>query len=177
MCCCRSGTTTIETVEYSDGFGRLLQTRTQAEDVLFGDPNFGEGVLSTDQSIRHGRCGRPSRGRRSAECDRQRLADLRQQRPGGREVRTFFATGYDYAPPSDAQFGQKVTMFYDPRGQVIRTLNPDGSEQRVIYGIPADLTKPDQFAPTPVGGLHLRRERSGAGESTGRYPTAHRLAH
>ncbi len=30
---------TIETVEYSDGFGRLLQTRTQAEDVLFGDPN------------------------------------------------------------------------------------------------------------------------------------------
>ena len=29
---------TIETVEYSDGFGRLLQTRTQAEDVLFGDP-------------------------------------------------------------------------------------------------------------------------------------------
>ncbi len=40
-------------------------------------------------------------------------------------------------------------MFYDPRGQVIRTLNPDGSEQRVIYGIPADLTNPDQFAPTP----------------------------
>ena len=37
---------TIETVEYSDGFGRLLQTRTQAEDVLFGDPSFGGGVLS-----------------------------------------------------------------------------------------------------------------------------------
>jgi len=41
---------TIETVEYSDGFGRLLQTRTQAEDVLF-DPSFGGGVLSPDQSI------------------------------------------------------------------------------------------------------------------------------
>ena len=40
-------------------------------------------------------------------------------------------------------------MFYDPRGQVIRTLNPDGSEQRVIYGIPADFIDPDQFAPTP----------------------------
>jgi hypothetical protein len=26
---------TIESIQYSDGFGRLLQTRTQAEDVLF----------------------------------------------------------------------------------------------------------------------------------------------
>ena len=50
----------------------------------------------------------------------------------------FFATGWDYAPPSDAQLGQKVTMFYDPRGQVVRTVNPDGSEQRVILGVPAD---------------------------------------
>jgi hypothetical protein len=41
---------TIETVEYSDGFGRLLQTRTQAEDVLFGDPSFGGGLLLADQS-------------------------------------------------------------------------------------------------------------------------------
>ena len=40
-------------------------------------------------------------------------------------------------------------MFYDPRGQVIRTLNPDGSEQRVIYGVPADLANPEQFTPTP----------------------------
>jgi RHS repeat-associated protein len=46
-------------------------------------------------------------------------------------------------------FGQKATMFYDPRGQVIRTVNPDGSQQRVIYGVPADLTTPDVFAPTP----------------------------
>jgi hypothetical protein len=42
--------------------------------------------------------------------------------------------GFDYVPPNDAQFGQKATMFYDPRGQVIRTLNPDGSAAR-IYGI------------------------------------------
>jgi len=61
----------------------------------------------------------------------------------------FFAVGLDYVAPSDAQMGQKATMFYDPRGQVIRTLNPDGSEQRVIYGIPEDLANPEQFAPTP----------------------------
>ena len=51
--------------------------------------------------------------------------------------------------PNDAQLGQKVALFYDTRGQLIRTLKPDGSEQRVIYGIPADPAKPEQFAPTP----------------------------
>ena len=47
--------------------------------------------------------------------------------------------------------GQKATMFYDPRGQVIRTVNPDGSRAA------GDLrraghrtsTKPDMFEPTP----------------------------
>ncbi len=28
--------------------------------------------------------------------------------------------------------GEKTKMYYDPRGQVIRTVNPDGSEQRVV---------------------------------------------
>ena len=69
----------------------------------------------------------------------------------------FFAVGLDYAPPSDAQFGQKATMFYDSRGQVIRTLNPDGSEQRVIYGIPAESEKSGAVRPHALGGLHLRR--------------------
>ena len=31
---------------------------------------------------------------------------------------------------------------------MIRTVNPDGSEQRVIFGIPRDLSQPDEFAPT-----------------------------
>ena len=84
----------------------------------------------------------------------------------------FFAVGLDYAPPSDAQFGQKDTMFYDPRGQVIRTLNPDGSEQRVIYGIPVDLKNPERIRTNAVGSLHLRRERSGAAVLRGRM--AHR---
>jgi len=35
---------TIEAREYSDGFGRLLQTRTQGEAVRFGDPHFGGGT-------------------------------------------------------------------------------------------------------------------------------------
>jgi hypothetical protein len=60
-----------------------------------------------------------------------------------------FSAGFGYAPPTDAQVGQKATMIYDPRGQVIHTVNPDGSEQRVIFGVPTDLKTPEVFTPTP----------------------------
>jgi RHS repeat-associated protein len=141
---------TITSVQYSDGFGRLLQTRTQAEGILFGDPNFGGGVLSADQSVVTG----DTVGRRRAPGAPLNVIVSGSQvyDNKGRVVEKhepFFSTGLDYVQPSDAQVGKKATMFYDPRGQAIRTLNPDGSEQRVIYGIPADLTNPEQFAPTP----------------------------
>ena len=51
MCRCRSGTRRSRSIEYSDGFGRLLQTRTQAEDLTFGDPVFGDAGLPADQSL------------------------------------------------------------------------------------------------------------------------------
>jgi RHS repeat-associated protein len=141
---------TIETVQYSDGFGRLLQTRTQADDVLFGDPSFGAGVLSPDQAS-------PSNdavGRRRAVTDPLSMVVSGWQiyDNKGRVVEKyepFFAVGRDYRAPSDTQLGQKTTMFYDPRGQLIRTINPDGSEQRVIYGAPRSLDNPDEFTPTP----------------------------
>ena len=41
-------------------------------------------------------------------------------------------------------------MFYDPRGQLIRTVNPDGSEQRVIFGIPVDMVEPSGSLPSPA---------------------------
>jgi RHS repeat-associated protein len=141
---------TIETVEYSDGFGRLLQTRTQAEDVLFGDSRFGGGVLSADQSAASG----DAIGRRRAAGDPPNVIVSGWQiyDNKGRIVEKyepFFAAGWDYATPDEARLGQKVTTFYDPRGRVIRTLSPDGSEQRVVHGIPVDLARPDQFEPTP----------------------------
>lgn len=140
---------TVETVQYSDGFGRLLQARTQAEDVLFGDTSFGGGVLSADQAIRTG----DAIGRRRASGDPPNVivSGWQVYDNKGRVVEKyepFFDTGYEYDPPSDAQLGRKATMFYDPRGQVIRTVNPDGSEQRVIYGIPTALNNPDKFEPT-----------------------------
>jgi hypothetical protein len=71
----------------------------------------------------------------------------------------FFDVGWDYLSRTEAEtlrdegvrnlFGQPLQQFYDPRGQLIRTLNPDGSQQRVVYGVPVELTAPDNFNPTP----------------------------
>jgi YD repeat-containing protein len=69
----------------------------------------------------------------------------------------FCSHGFEYAPPEDAQFGQKVSTYYDPRGQVIRTVNPDGSEQRVVFGVPVDLS-PGPVYSDPLGNLFLRRQ-------------------
>lgn len=141
---------TIETVQYSDGYGRLLQTRTQAEDVLFGDLSFGGGALLPDQSIAGGKV--IGRQRTTGDPPNVIVSGWQVYDNKGRVVEKyepFFATGWDFAAPGTAQLGQRATMFYDPRGQVIRTLNSDGSEQRVVYGIPADLAKPDDFMPTP----------------------------
>ncbi|MBB3188945.1 SpvB/TcaC N-terminal domain-containing protein [Halomonas cerina] len=161
---------TIETREYSDGFGRLLQTRTQAEDVLFGEPVFGGGVLPADQD----------------ETASTQAAVVGQERSPGdppnvvvsgwqiydnkgqvvEQFEPFVSRGYGYLSPDDERtrfgrevLGQKVTLFYDPRGQVIRTVNPDGSEQRVVQGVPGSIAQPDVarhnqngeivFEPTP----------------------------
>ncbi|MDX8126804.1 SpvB/TcaC N-terminal domain-containing protein [Methylomonas sp. OY6] len=143
----------IETVEYSDGVGRLLQTRVQAEEIRFGDAAFGGGILLADQNdeagsklefagVRNGDANHPN-----VLVSGWQIYDNK-----GRAIEIyepFYSQDWQYAAPGEAQLGQKAVMIYDPRGQLIHTLNPDGSEQRVIYGIPADLADPEQFAPTP----------------------------
>jgi RHS repeat-associated protein len=140
---------TIETIEYSDGFGRMLQTRTQGEDMRFGDPIFGGQVLPKDEL--------------PAANDVVGTANDDQTQPNvivsgwqtydnkGRVVeqyQPFFSTGWEFAAAQQEQLGQKSTLFYDPRGQLIRTVNADGSEQRVVYGVPTDLANPNLFSPT-----------------------------
>ena len=151
---------TIVTVEYSDGFGRLLQTRTQTDDVLFGAAPFGGDVLPADQSA-------PSavwsagdvrkRARRHVIVSGWQVYDNK-----GRIVEAyepFFSAGLGYEPAREELLGRKATMFYDPRGEVIRTLGPDGSEQRVLHGIPADLERSGRVHADALGGLHLRCQR------------------
>lgn len=141
----------IESIEYSDGFGRLLQTRTQAEDEVFGALPFGGDVgLPTDQALPVG----DAVGQRLAPDGLPRVVVSGWQTYDNKgqvveQYEPFYATGWEYQRPTGGEMGQKVTMFYDPRGQVIRTVNPDGSEQRVIYGVPIDLSNPDEFTPTP----------------------------
>jgi YD repeat-containing protein len=140
----------IVSVEYSNGFGRLLQTRTQAEDVLFGDNVFGRGVLSPDQT--EPVTETVGRTRPAGAPDNVIVSGWQVYDNKGRVVEKyepFFATGYDFMAPVDAELGRKAIMSYDPRGQAIRTVNPDGSEQLTVIGVPIDLADPDVFAPTP----------------------------
>jgi RHS repeat-associated protein len=143
---------TIETAEYSDGCGRLLQTRTRAESVTFGDPIFGGALLPANQGDQF--------GARLDVMGRENVAeDLPNVVASGWQVydnkgrivvkyEPYFSTGWGYTPPGQGQRGQGLTMYYDPRGHVVRTVNPDGSEQRVIFGVPNDLTHPNDFTAT-----------------------------
>lgn len=149
---------TITTLEYSDGFGRLLQTRTQGEDVRFGDEHFGGGasVLPAKQSDGAGGDvlgrGNTNELKPNVVVSGWQVYDNKGQVV--EKYEPFFSEGWDYDQPVDSKTGQKVAMFYDPRGHAVRTLNPDGSEQRMIYGVPGtiaapDLTHPENFEPTP----------------------------
>ena len=140
---------TIETVEYSDGFGRLLQSRKLAEDVLFGDPAFGGGLLSADQSSASGDA--VARKRAAGDPSNVIVSGWQTYDNKGRVIEKyepFFSSGFDFDAPGEARMGQKATVFYDPRGRTIRTLRPDGAQERQIHGVPARLDDPDRFAPT-----------------------------
>lgn len=141
---------TIEEVKYSDGFGRLLQTRAQAEDVTFGNSSFGDAGLPADQALPGGDAtGRP---RAAGEVPRVVVSGWKVYDNKGRVVEQyepFFAAGWAFQPEAEAKRGQHATLFYDPRGQVIRTVNADGSEQRVVFGVPQNLADPHQLTPTP----------------------------
>ena len=153
----------IESVEYSDGFGRLLQTRAQAEDVLFGSEWFGADTLPADQNDAAATHA-PVIGRRRDPNDLPHVVVSGWQTYDNKgqvveKYEAFFDTGWDYLSLEEGErqrdegirslIGQRVMQFYDPRGQVIRTVSPDGSQQRVIYGVPPDLSDPDTFSPTP----------------------------
>lgn len=148
----------IQTREYSDGFNRLIQTRTQAEDFAFGDFGDEVGLAPQSGSI-------PDSAVAPITDDRVTVSGWQVFDNKGRVVQKyepFFDSGWEFQSEQAVKKRHFVSMFYDPRGQLIRTHNPDNSEQRVIYGAPRDplqlrLTQtalastdvPDNFAPTP----------------------------
>lgn len=141
---------TLESIDYSDGFGRLLQSRALAEDVRFGEANFGDSNLPVDPAQAVGAAeGRVRAGGAPVGVV---VTGWQTYDNKGRVVEKyepFFDTGWDHAPPTATQNGQRATLFYDPLGRAVRTVAPDGSEQRTIYGQPVDLDNPDVITPTP----------------------------
>lgn len=148
---------TITSIQFSDGFGRTIQTRTQAEDILFGDPALGNELLPEDQHSPDSNTPQPGWVRQPDEPMNVVVSGWQIYDNKGRVVRQyepFYSTGFAYADLSDSLIGQKVEQFYDSIGRVYRTLNPDGSEQQVVFGVPGsiaapNLGNPDSFEPTP----------------------------
>jgi RHS repeat-associated protein len=141
---------TVRSREFSDGFGRLVQSRVQAEDLVFGERGDDVGLP--------GQVGAAVAPAIAARVnDAVVVSGFQEYDQKGRVIRKYepcFDAGFDYQPgrkPANAVFAR---MFYDPRGQVIRTVNPDGSEQRIIFGVPGSIAAPKlddpaAFEPTP----------------------------
>ena len=140
---------TIISAEYSDGFGRQLQTRTQAEDVIFGNSHLGDSGLPTDQSAPNANAVGVERS--SGDPLNVVVSGWKMYNNKGEVIEQyepFYSKGFDYGE-EETKYGSKIRMFYDPVGRLIKTLMADGSREEVIYGIPAALSTPNNFAPTP----------------------------
>jgi RHS repeat-associated protein len=142
----------IESREYSDGYGRVLQTRTQGENVRFGNTQFGGQVLEKNQSI--GASNAIIEGTENNEPDFPnvivsgwQIYDNKGQ--GIIKYEPYYSTGWSYNAPTGAEIGQRSTIYYDPLGRQQRLLNPDGSQESFVFGIPNALDNPEQFDPSP----------------------------
>ncbi|GAA1783696.1 hypothetical protein GCM10009712_33780 [Pseudarthrobacter sulfonivorans] len=140
----------VTSVTYSDGFGRIVQTRASAESVVFGDPVLGGGLLPVQGDPDPGRA---VTGQLTNEgTPRVVVSGARTYDAKGRVVEVFepcFDTGWEYVPRAGQPPGHTTKTQYDPLGRVIRTILPDGSENRLVPGVPVQLNNPVAFLPTP----------------------------
>jgi RHS repeat-associated protein len=141
---------TLVRVEYSDGFGRLVQRRVQAEAVRFGSDAFGTDIIPADPAVEPG----ASAGRVIGSGDAPNVLVTGVQRYDNKgqvveQYEPFYSTGFDYEPASAAGGGLSSRIYYDPRGHVIRTVHPNGSIKQVILGVPRALETPDDIVRTP----------------------------
>ncbi len=141
----------LETREYSDGFGRSLQKRLQAADIIFGDAIFGNQVLEREQNgqVSHTTIvGQVSSGDNTNVV----VSGWQVFNNKGKVVEKyepFFSRGWEYTQPLENEKGQKTISDYDALERIVRIINPDGSQQLNIYGAPDDIARPEQFIPTP----------------------------
>jgi RHS repeat-associated protein len=139
---------TITKVEYSDGFGRLLQTRVQAEDVIFGDQTFGSSGLPADQSLNDDAVGTERSGTDPLNVVVSGWKIYNNKGKVVEQYEPFFDKGFDFSltlspsPGGEGSLAAKVRMYYDALGRVVKTKNPNSSEQWVFHGTPNDLLNP-----------------------------------
>jgi RHS repeat-associated protein len=138
----------IQKTEFTDGFSRLLQTRAQGDDTILDDLGLTADLTATPGPVL-------THQQDPAGPPQVVVSGWQTYDNKGRVVQKyepFFGTGWAYQPPSQEQLtGQLavITTIYDPRGLAICTTFPDGSQQRVVPGIPPDLANPDSYQPTP----------------------------
>ncbi|HTR05325.1 MAG TPA: SpvB/TcaC N-terminal domain-containing protein [Paraburkholderia sp.] len=146
---------TVASVQYLDGFGRSLQVRNQAEDVVYGDLfgriAFDSAWKTTSVRVR--------REQESVAISAAQRYDFK-----GRVIEKYqpvMGSGWAYAA---SEHGASTHFRYDPRGMAERTINADGSMRLTVRGIPLDLTAPGRFAPNPWD-TYLYDENDNAGRT------------
>ena len=135
---------TIIAVEYSDGFGRQLQTRTQAEDLIFGNSLLGDSGLSADQTAANADAVGVMRTGTDLNVI---VSGAKLYNNKGKEVEQwepYFGSGFEHIEVAQNP-GQRIRIYYDALGRPQKTINPDGTQQRVIYGTPNGSPNPLQL--------------------------------
>ncbi len=164
---------TISSAEYSDGYGRMVQSRAQAEDIIYGNQTFGDSGLPADQSQNGPAVGVARSG--AAPLNVVVSGHKRYNNKGEiiAQWEPYFDSGFDYAE-DDALAGVSLKMYYDALGRMVMTVNPDGSEQRVVFGIPNALNTPGIYTSTPWERyMYDANDLAGETHPGGPVPTSH----
>ncbi len=134
-------------VEYFDGFGRKIQTRTEAADLIFGDPVTGDSGLPLDPGANADAVGHQRNPADPPNVSVTGWVIYDNKNHMVRSYEPFYSTGLTYAIPAGTQAGQHVDTYYDPPGRAVRTVNADGSETWTVYGVPGTIAAPDLSNP------------------------------
>ena len=136
----------MQTVDYTDGFGRLLQNRSQADDLVVDDIGVSVDLNAT---LRTATAHQTSPAAPAVVVSGWTVYDNKGHVAVSYEP--FLGAGYHYSPPDDYQLAGlgRVVHHYDARGLAWRTVAADGSESMTVPGIPLDLHQPAVYVPTP----------------------------
>jgi RHS repeat-associated protein len=162
----------LEHREYSDGFGRLVQERVEADPLDFGDAGLPAAVGAQPTPARGTRApGRVAVSGWSAYDEKGRVV---------RKYEPFYSNGWDFEFAGSLPNQLNVRIEYDALGRMTKTTMPDGTEQQIVYGIPSTLAAPSVFEPTPwesyaydASDLDALRPGAYAAATTARAPAGH----